>query len=167
MPVFLTYGTPVRPTGNRYSRIVLLSPVDSVRKLIVGDNSVKLRGYLVALSRPRCSSIKRDIRTTIIGIDHYFRIHRIYPQVMLISMWNRYGSESLTSIYRFQEWSIHDVYKIHIIGVSIDLHVIPGTSLCNTILRYLSPRLTSVIRPIDSTFTFGFYYGIQYISICS
>ena len=60
-------------------RIVLLSTVDSVGKMVVRCNAVELRGRLVVVACPVFSTIYGDLTSAVIGNDHSFVVVGVNP----------------------------------------------------------------------------------------
>src|SRR5436190_16164423 len=73
-------------TGDRSRAVVLLRAIDAIGKLVVDRYAIKLRRRLVHLSGPRGCAVQRDIRSAVVGVDHFFRIIGIDPQIVVVSM---------------------------------------------------------------------------------
>ena len=71
---------------NSNGRIVLLCSINSIRKMIVRRQSVKLSCWLIHIGTPIFASIKGNLSTSIITNNHSLIIFRRNPQIMMISM---------------------------------------------------------------------------------
>src|SRR6185295_12145771 len=54
---------------NRNRRVVLLPSIDSIRKLVINVDAIKLRGGHVVLRAPALTAIKSYCRATVVGDD--------------------------------------------------------------------------------------------------
>ena len=72
--------------GNPHACVVLLRAVNTIRKLVVRGDSVKLSSRLIVVGCPVFTAIIGDLRTTIIGNYHSQIIRRVNPKVMVIAM---------------------------------------------------------------------------------
>src|SRR5207253_2681479 len=69
----------IGPAWNRRGSAVLLRCVDTVGKLMVGDDVIKLRGGLVVPATPGAAGVDANADSLIRRLDHALRFRRIDP----------------------------------------------------------------------------------------
>src|SRR5260370_33931241 len=74
----------IRAAQNRGTSAILLRPVNHVGKLIVGDDMVELRRWLVVPCTPGLTTIKTDRRSLIRSKDHTGRVPGIDPDLGVV-----------------------------------------------------------------------------------
>src|SRR5690606_1157458 len=85
-PVALGNRPRIRAMEYSYCRIVLLCTIDAIRKMIVGNNTVELCGRLVVICGPVFTTIKRNLRPSVITDDHPLIVLRRNPQVVMVAV---------------------------------------------------------------------------------
>src|SRR5206468_6617458 len=99
-PILLSNSAPVGTARNADIRIVLLRAVNVVGERIVHSHVIKLRSWLVVLSRPVFAAISGDAGAAITRIGDSVRVCWIDPKSMMISVPCRHEVECLPTIYR-------------------------------------------------------------------
>jgi hypothetical protein len=87
-----------RKAGNRNGRIILLSRVKPIRKIIADVHLVELSSGLIVLRGPGFTPIKSHVGSSVIGLNENVRIVRIDPHVMVVSVRNRLRLPGLSGI---------------------------------------------------------------------
>ena len=82
--VISSNSTLKRLAGDRNCRVVLLATINPVRKLVIGRDTIKLRGGLINNAGPRFTAIECHRGATVVAIDNVAVIRRIDPEVVMI-----------------------------------------------------------------------------------
>ena len=154
-----THGVPIgeidRPlitaAGYSYCAVVLLRAIDVIGGSIVGNNMIKLRGWLIILTCPRLATIQGDRYTAIVGSNHAPRILGIYPQSMVVAVGYFDFVETAATVRRSVEVHIQNVDRLLILRIGNDVHVIPGAlDKAVTPVNEL-PSLTAIVGTVKTT----------------
>src|SRR5690242_11925258 len=78
-----------RAARDAHGGVVLLRAVDVVRKIVVEGHAIELRRRLI-LFGPTAAAIQRDIRATVVTLDHAIGIVGRDPKIVVIAV--RYGN---------------------------------------------------------------------------
>ncbi len=137
-------------TRQRDRRVVLLTRVYPVRKLVVHVHLVELGGGLILLGGPRLSPIQRDIRPAIIGLDQEVRVVGVDPHVVIVAVRRRNPVEVGPGICGLVE-ALLGVHIDHVALLRIPGHigVIEGTLHQIVPVIHQLPGLPLVIRPVE------------------
>src|SRR6202012_407402 len=126
--------------------LILLGSVDSVGDLIIRDYTIDLRGWLVQLSRPRLSSVHRDGSSAIVAFDHYLRVFRVDPEIVIVAVWHGNRVESFSTVRGSEEISIGGVDHVRIFGIGKDVPVIPRAPEKGALRVDADKALSSIVR---------------------
>ena len=134
-----------RTTWDTNGGVVLLPAIQTVRKNIVDNHPVELRGGLIGLRRPTPPFIERHIRPTIISLHHPFIVRGIDPEVVIIAVRCRDGFKRHATIDRLHHGSRQDIDRHFILRVGKNVRVVPATIANTRIVIDMLPGLTCVI----------------------
>src|SRR5262249_17024065 len=84
VPVAESYSPVVTAAGDGNSATILLGTVDSIWELVVGNDVIELRGWLVVPGSPAVASIYTDDRSLVAAGDHALRIGGIDPECVIV-----------------------------------------------------------------------------------
>ena len=76
----------ISPAGDRQARVVLLSAINTVWKVIVDRDMIKLRGRLVVQGAPGLAAVVRDAGAAVVRVDQARRVVAINPQTVMVSV---------------------------------------------------------------------------------
>ncbi len=116
-----------RAAGKRNGRVILLRAVDAVGHLIVGDHVIEFACGLVIDRRPALGTVEGHAGTTIMTADHTLPIAGIDPEIVIVAMWNGNLREGRSAINRFVAALVEYPERIGVLGIGIDVLVVPGT----------------------------------------
>src|SRR6185295_16516449 len=102
-----------------HSRVVLLCAVDVVWEVVVECDAIELCGWLVLLC-PTPAAVERNIRATVVTLDHAIRIVRCNPQIVVVAVRNTDARESPATIIRPIEPGIQNVNRIDVLRIGVD-----------------------------------------------
>ena len=142
-------------TRDRYRAVILLAPVDVVREAVVRIDAVKLRRRLVPLCRPRLAGVERDVRATVVGVDHDLVVVGIDPEVVRVTVGYRDSVEGSATVDRLHHRGVEDVDRLFVDGVGEDLDVVPRPGPDRPILAHERPRGPRVVRAKESATRIG------------
>src|SRR5687768_473438 len=86
-PILLCNGRSIGSMQNSYGGVILLRTVNAVRKVIVGDDAIKLGCWLIVICRPVDTRVVTNLCSSIVGNDHPLIILRSDPQIVMIAVW--------------------------------------------------------------------------------
>src|SRR5262249_22585013 len=95
LPVALADAAAIAAVGNSHRRVILLGPVNPVRKVIVGNDAVELRRRLIVIRAPALAAVEGDLGAAIVADDHALRGGRVDPQVVMVAVWSADHAEVL------------------------------------------------------------------------
>ena len=134
-----------RTAGHGDGRVVLLSAIDPIRNLLISRYMVHLRRRLVVDRGPASAAIEGHTGTAVIPLDHALGVVRIDPQIMIISMRHLYLEKGASSIDRLPALDIQCPDSFWVLGISVDMLVIPRACPEVTVLAQPFPVLAAVI----------------------
>ena len=112
---------------NRHRAVVLLAGIESIRILVIGDDSIELRGGLVVDRTPGLAAVKGHICATVIRIDDVVAILRVKPHVVVIAMRRRHLLPILAAVDRLIQARVQRPDGIGIGLVYRNMDVVPGS----------------------------------------
>src|SRR5690348_15970005 len=154
----------IAAAGDSYRGIVLLRSIDSIRKSVVGSNVVELRGWLIRLRGPALPAVVRYGGAAIVRIDHPFRMSRIDPQAVVISMRSPKSVEGVTAVGGTVNGRVQHVDRIHIFWIGEDVMEVPGALREAMIWIDELPGVAGVLATVDAALL-RFDDGIDAISV--
>jgi len=125
-PISFTDRATLTAAGNSYRRVVLLGTVDSIGKVIVGRDAVKLRGGLVEVGRKIDAVVVGNLCAAIVGHDKSFGIVRVDPQIVMVTVGSADRGEVLAAVIRPMELHIQNVDAVSILRICVDACVVPS-----------------------------------------
>src|SRR5262249_35040825 len=131
----------------------LLASVDPVRKSVIGDNVIKLRGRLVVPRAPRLSPVHCHYRALIAGDKDNLRVVRVDPDSVIVIT---AGSSSkpcpvLAGISRAPGHNIGAVNDIRVLRVSFYFGKVAPASPRPRVIADALPAFTCVVGSVDAT----------------
>src|SRR5262249_32935238 len=133
---------------------LLLSAIHPVREAVVGRDVVKLSGRLVVPSAPGNSAIHADCRTLVSGDRDHLWVIRADPEpLVVVAPWGSFPpNKALSRVRRFPCRRVGHVDCVWIVGGYRDAHGTRAAATDAVIGIHLCPRLTRVVRPVNSRF---------------
>src|SRR4029077_13614673 len=122
VPVRAIDGAVVAAAGNRDGAVVLLGTVYVVRRAVVSDDVVELRGRLVQLVRPGFTAIQADGHAAIVGYDHSPGIPGIDPHAVIVAVRNFDLVERTAGVARLVEIHVRHVDGVRVLRIGNHVH---------------------------------------------
>jgi hypothetical protein len=93
--------------------------------VIRGDDVVELSTCEI-LFRPRFAPVDGHFAAAVVGFDHPTRILGVDPEIVRITVTHAaHGTEGLPAIGRLHERDVVHVDDIRVLGIGVDLRVVP------------------------------------------
>src|SRR3984893_10595235 len=127
IPVLPADDAFVVAAGDGDRGVVLLGAVDAIGPVIVHDDVIELRRWLVVLLSPAVAAIDGNGRAAVITVDHAPGIARVYPQRVMITVRSRQQLEILAAVAGAKCAGIQHVHGIERDRIREDVRVVPGT----------------------------------------
>ena len=89
VPIGTPDGAVIAGSGDADGAVVLLRAVNVIRKIVVGDNVIELRGRLVKLSGPVSAAVDGNGGAAVVAVDDAIGIVGIDPQAVMIAVRQR------------------------------------------------------------------------------
>ena len=124
--LFTDSSTTQSHAGNHNGSIVLLSSIDSVWKLIIGVDPIKLSGRHIVLRGPGLASVEGDRTSSIICQNHVFGVFGIDPEIMIIPMGSVNCLKAFPSVEGLQHRGTLHPNGVFIIRICKNFDVIPS-----------------------------------------
>ncbi len=137
-----------RVARNSDRRVVLLTRVEPIGKLVVDINLVKLGRRLVELCRPGFAAIECHVSSTVVRLDLNKRVFRIYPSVMIVAMWRLTTLERRAPVCRLVVTLVVDINVVCITRVRCHIGVVKGTIHDSALVTDQLPILPEVVRAV-------------------
>jgi hypothetical protein len=99
--------------------VILLRAVNSIRKIVVGGHTVKLRGRLI-LGRPGAAAVVADIRAAIVGLHHAIAVIRCDPQIVIVAVGNWDRRKCLSRVVGAIKSGIEHIHRVWLYRVGIN-----------------------------------------------
>ena len=131
--------------GNTHGRIVLLCPINAVRKGIVGDHPIKLSSRLIEVSTPVFTTIKRDLSAAVVTDDHALGVFRCDPKVVVVAVRRIAGAESTASVGRFVVTYVQYINDVVVLGIGINTGIVPGALAQVAVIVGFGPGIAAII----------------------
>src|SRR5258708_39952865 len=112
-----------RAAGKSNGRVILLSAVDAVGYLIIGDHVIEFACGLVVDRRPAPGTVEGHAGAAIMTADHPLRIAGIDPEIVIVAVWNGNRREGLSAINRLVAALVEYPKRIGILGIGINVLV--------------------------------------------
>ena len=154
--ILITQVAVVAPRAHAGRGIVLLAAINPVGELIVDREAVNLGGQLVIDARPGAARIEGHRGAAVVAVDHVFRICRIDPQIVRITMRNRDLFYGFATIDRAVHVRIEDIDRVLVAGIGIDVHIVPGAGVEAPVAIDMAPALAAVVRAVKAALVLGF-----------
>jgi len=142
-------------TWNPDRRVVLLACIQPVGELIVDIDLIELSSGLVGLRRPGPSSIKGDVRATVVRLDLDQRILRVDPRVVVVPVRRLATLEVHPSVDRFVVPLVIDVDVVRVRRVGHNACVVERAVHDAALVAHHLPGLTEVVGSIQALVRIG------------
>ena len=106
-----------RDVVNRDGAVVLLWPIEPVRKLVINVDHVKLRRRLIEDRRPASPAVLRNIGAAVVAFDENFRIVGIDPDRVIVAVWRSDGAERFAAVGRMMKAKLSHPDVVFVPGV--------------------------------------------------
>ena len=138
--------------GDADGRVVLLRAVDAVRRTVIGDDRVELRGRLVVHRAPRAAAVERHRGAAVAAVHHPLRILRIDPQIVVIAVRRLDVRVGLAAVGGLVEvLGAERVHRVRVDRVGEDVAVVVLTRRHVEVVVQQLPRPSGIVRPVDAT----------------
>src|SRR4029077_7646517 len=127
-------------------RVVLLRAEDAEGGVGVGRDAVELRRRLVVLGRPGPAAVVGDGGAAVVRFDHPQRVVGIDPEVVVVAVRDADAGEALAAVLGVEEEDVGGVDPVVVLGVGIDVAVVPGALAELAVVAGLGPGLPRVAR---------------------
>ena len=113
---------------HRNRAVVLLRSVDAVGPLVVHIDPVHLRGLLTHLVGPALAAVEADVGPAVVRVDHVHRVVGVDPEIVVVPVRNLDAlGERAAAIDGLVELHVQDIDGIFVVGVGVEVDVVPGT----------------------------------------
>ncbi len=119
------------------------------------DDVVELCGGLIVLPSPGRPAVVGDVRAAIVPLDHAERVAGVDPQVVIVTVRRADLFKRAAAVGRFPEADVEDVDRVLVLGIGVDVRVVPGPLPERPIVVDPGPGGTAILRPENAAF-FGF-----------
>ena len=157
-PVLVAGHTADVEARKRDGAVVLLGPVDAVRKPLVDEYPVDLGRGLIVHGGPRLASVLRHLRATVVADHDGLRIVRVEPQVVRVAVWDPDALEGPAAVDRFPEAHVQGVDRVLVHRVGVNVRVVPGPLPELAVRIHLRPRVAPVVRAVHAAVLPGRLY---------
>src|SRR6185295_7224575 len=142
----------VASTGDSNRAALLLSAVHAIWKLIVGDDVIELRGWLVIPRAPRLSAVDGDDRALIARNQNYPGVVGIDPDGVIIIAAGRSAKSCpvLTRVSRTPGDYVRAVNNVGALRISLDLGEVASSPPRPRVVAHFAPTFSGVVRAVDS-----------------
>src|SRR6478752_6814351 len=106
---------------------------------------IKFGGGLVINRRPACGPVEAHTGPAIMTTNHTLRIARIDPEIVIVAVWDRNLREGLPTIYRLVTTFVEHPERLGVLGIGINMLVVPGTLAQILFVRESLPGSACVI----------------------
>ena len=141
-----------RVAGDADAGIILLRAIDAVGELVVGTDVIELGGELVVDRAKGCAAVEGDVGPTVITLDHTLIVLGVDPEAVIIAVGGGNRFPIFAAVGRFPEAQVADVNGIRILGIGVDMQVIPGAVTQILFGTLFGPAFAKVIRAVDARF---------------
>ena len=154
-------------TRDRHRGVVLLATVHVVWEPIVRVDAIELGRRLILLGGPRPTAVERDVRPSVIGVDHDVTVGRIDPEVVCVPVRHADVGERPSTVDGPHHGGVQDVDGLRIGGVGEDLDVVPGPRTNRPTVAHERPRSARVVRAEETAARIGLDHGEEPVGIRS
>src|SRR5262245_5123083 len=99
----------VGAAGNRDAGVILLRAVHVVRIPAVGSEVIELGGRLVVNGAETVSAVERDVRSTVVALNHPLVVLRVDPEVVVVTVGSGNFGECLAAVGALPKFEVVDV----------------------------------------------------------
>ena len=145
--------------------IVLLGRVQPIGEPIVGVNSVDLRSRLVILRGPGLAAIVRNVRATVVRLDHRVAVTRADPDVVVVTVRRGHPGHRPAAVRRFPKPLRARIDDVGVRRIGAERRVVEGPLDHGTIVVHQHPTLTRVVGAIQPSSGLGLDERINAIGI--
>ena len=166
-PVAERNGTEIAAAGGANRATLLLSAIDPVRKLVVGDDVIELRGWLVVPGTPCLAAVHSDGRALVHRQRDDVGILRIDPDRVIVVAAGRAldRSEILACISGFVRRSIRGIDRVFILWIHAHHREIVTAAPDSLFRVHQLPALAGIIGAIHAAVLLRIHHGVHAIGI--
>ncbi len=132
-----------------HRRVVLLSRVELVRKVVVDRHVVELRRRLVVLRAPALPAIQRDRAAAVVGVRHVVAVGRVDPEAVVVAVHRVHHRKRPPAVDRLEHRCVHHPHHVGVLRIGDDIHVVPRACLDQAILAQQAPALPRVVAAVQ------------------
>ena len=153
----------VAAAGGSNAAALLLSTINPVRKLVVGDDVIELRGGLVIPGTPGLAAIHTDGRALIHGQRDNVGVLRIDPDGVIVVAAGRAfdGGKVLACVGRLVGRSVRNVNYIFVFRIDAHHRKVIAASPDPFFGIHQLPGLAGIVGAIDAAILLCVYHGIH------
>ena len=141
-----------RVAGDTDAGVILLRAIDAVGELIVSTDVIELGGELVVDRAKGCAAVEGDVGPAVIALDHTLIVLGVDPEAVIIAVGGGNRFPIFAAVGRFPEAQVADVNGIRILGIGVDMQVIPRAVTQILFGTLFGPAFAKVIRAVDARF---------------
>src|SRR5439155_14576123 len=145
VPVLLADRPAVGAARDAHGAVILLRAADLVRHVGGGDHVIELRGRLIVLPRPRRAAVIAYVRAAVVAVDHAGGIVGRGPQPVMVAMGRAQRRERAAAVHRAIHPGVQHVDRLGILGIGVDVGVVPGALPEIALVVGPPPRLAAVV----------------------
>ena len=136
--------------GDGDGAVVLLGAEHTVGEAVVGDDVIELGGRLIVLARPCLPAVKADVGPAVVAVDYPLVVLGRDPEVVIVAVRNADGGEGPSAVGRLVEPHVEHVDGVRVLGIGVDVCVVPRPLAQRAIVVGACPALSGVVGAKDA-----------------